>query len=139
MGGGWKGLGGAFVRLKVLLLKEPNMAPRAPMLFLFSVLTTFKVCVGAHKEMPPVHPPPPPPTHRTPPTHTHLHENGALFLRLLWRHFQIHRSVSMVSFEGGDPFWPERLRASQDGRTLMKQPWQFAEAETKLHKSSFNM
>lgn len=88
MGGGWKGLGGAFVRLKVLLLKEPNMAPRAPMLFLFSVLTTFKVCVGAHKEMPPVHPPSPPQD----PPHNICMKMGP-WLRRLWRNFQIHRSV----------------------------------------------
>lgn len=66
------------------------MVPLAPRLFLFSVLTTFKICAGAHKEMPPVHFPsvaPTPAKPQDPPTH--LHVNGAMQLL----RSQIYRSV----------------------------------------------
>lgn len=45
----------AFVWQKVHLLKGANVAGAAPMLFLFSGLRTFGICVGPHKEIPQLH------------------------------------------------------------------------------------
>lgn len=113
-------------------------APLAPMLFLFSALTTSKVCVGAHKEMPPVLPPPPvvlPPSQPTGPPHTHI----CMKMGQLWSHF---RYIDVFSrFYGFVERWRSILsRAAQtfsDWVDSHEPACQCAEGET--NTSSFKM
>lgn len=59
--------------------------------FVFSPDNIQGLCRGSQRNASSA--PPLPPTNPQDPPPQHLHENRAMFLRLLWRNFQIHRSV----------------------------------------------